>query len=212
MTPTQQVPATADDECLVLTRQLRRRGTVVLSVFALLWAFTGASGTGAATDVVPVTVEAAAVLITAAAIYLGHRKDAAPSPRLVRLPANWARGVGLVNGAEVAAIVAVIAATVGSGHPRVLPAAVALFVGLHFFPLARLYDQWQYRWTGALLSVVAAAGFVLTVAGVPGEILRIVVGPGCAPVLRATGYHLALTGRPAAAAPGCHRYGLPLGT
>lgn len=194
MTPTQQVPASADDECLELTRQLRRRGTVVLSVFALLWAFTGASGTGAATDVVPVTVEAAAVLVTAAAIRLGLRKDAAPSPRTVRLPANWARGVGLVNAAEVAAIVAVIAATVGSGRPRVLPAAVALVVGLHFFPLARLYDQRQYRWTGALLSAVAAVGFVLTAAGLPAEILRVVVGLGCALVLWATAYHLALKG------------------
>ena len=92
--PTEQVPATAGDECLVLTRQLRRRGTVVLSVFALLWAFTGASGMGAATYVVPLTLKAAAVLVTVAAI------------------------------------------------------------------LARLYDQRRYRWPGAPLSVVAAAGFV----------------------------------------------------
>ncbi|CAM5742130.1 hypothetical protein SAFG77S_02013 [Streptomyces afghaniensis] len=37
-----------------------------------------------------------------------------------------------------------------------VPAGVALVVGLHFFPLARLYDQWQYRWTAALLTAAAA--------------------------------------------------------
>ncbi|MER5836055.1 hypothetical protein ABT116_35855, partial [Streptomyces sp. NPDC002130] len=31
--------------------------------------------------------------------------------------------------------------------PEAVPAGIALVVGLHFFPLARLYDQWQYRWT-----------------------------------------------------------------
>lgn len=200
MTPTQPVPSAEDAEdaedaeCLVLTRRLRRRGTLVLAAFALLWAFTAASGTGSATDVVPVAVEAAAVLVTAVAIHLGRREGAAPSPRTVSLPANWARGVGLVNAAEVLAILAVIAATAGSGHSRYVPAAVALVVGLHFFPLARLYDQRQYRWTGALLSAVAVLGFVLTAAGLPGGTLRIVVGLGCALVLWATAYHLALRG------------------
>ncbi|MET9154008.1 DUF7010 family protein [Streptomyces griseoflavus] len=194
MTPTQPVPSAADAECVELTRRLRRRGTVVLSVFALLWAFAAASGTGSATDAVPLTVEVAAVLVTAAAIRFGHRGDAAPSPRTVNLPANWARGVGIVNAAEVAAIAAVIAAAAGSGHPRVIPAAVALVVGLHFFPLARLYDQRQYRWTGALLAAVAAVGLALTATGLPDEGLRVVVGLGCALVLWATAYHLALRG------------------
>lgn len=116
-------PSAPDAECLALTRQLRRRGTVVLSVFALAWAFAGASGTGTATDAVPVAVEAAALAITAAALYLGLRKDARPSPRTVDLPANWARGVGLVNGVELLAIVAVIAAANASGHPEYIPAA-----------------------------------------------------------------------------------------
>lgn len=80
-TPLPPVPSAVDAECVVPTRQLRCRGTVVLSVFALIWAFAGASGTGSATDAVPATVRVAAVVLTAAAIHLGHRKDAAPSPR-----------------------------------------------------------------------------------------------------------------------------------
>ncbi|MGV9843761.1 DUF7010 family protein [Streptomyces fungicidicus] len=194
MTPTQPVPASGDVECLTLTRQLRRRGTLVLSVFALLWAFAGASGTGAATDAVPLSIEVAAVLVTAAAVYLGHRAGAAPSPRSVSLPENWARGVGIVNGVEVAAIVAVIAAANGSGRPELVPVGIALVVGLHFFPLARLYDQWQYRWTAALLTAVAVVGLVLAGAGLTAGSVRIVVGLGCAAVLWAAAYHLALRG------------------
>ena len=138
---TPPTPSATDAECLALTRNLRRRGVAVLSVFGLMWAVAAASGTGSATDVAPLAIEVAALLITAAAIYLGYRKNAAPSPRTVDLPANWARGVGIVNTVELAAIFAVIAASNAAGRPEVIPAGIALVVGLHFFPLARLYDQ-----------------------------------------------------------------------
>ncbi|KOV20658.1 DUF7010 family protein [Streptomyces sp. XY152] len=187
-------PSAADAECLELTRKLRRRGTLVLSLFGLLWAFAGASGTGSATDVVPVSVEVAALVVTAAAIYLGHRKDAAPSPRTVSLPENWARGVGVVNGIEVLAIFAVIAGSNASGRPELIPVGIALVVGLHFFPLARLYDQWQYRWTAGLMTAVAVVGVVLVVAGLSDEGVRVVVGLACAVVLWASAYHLAVRG------------------
>ncbi|WP_053672863.1 DUF7010 family protein [Streptomyces sp. NRRL B-1140] len=190
-------PATPSDkgaECLALTRSLRRRGVLVLSVFALLWAVAAASGTGSATDAVPLCIEVAALLLTAAAIRLGYRKGAAPSPRTVNLPANWARGVGIVNTVELVAVFAVIAASNAADRPEAVPAGIALVVGLHFFPLARLYDQWQYRWTASLLTAVAVAGFVLVAAGLASETVRIVVGLGCALVLWASSYHLALRG------------------
>ncbi|WP_121721135.1 hypothetical protein [Streptomyces sp. E2N171] len=187
-------PPASDAECLALTRQLRRRGTVVLSVFALAWAFAGASGTGPATDVVPVAVEAAALVITAVVLYLGLRKDARPSPRTVDLPPNWARGVGMVNGAELLAVVAVIATANASGRPAYVPVGIALVVGLHFFPLARLYDQWQYRWTGALMTAVAVVGAVLALAGPSAGTVRAVVGLACAAVLWGSACHLAVRG------------------
>ncbi|MFI0507945.1 hypothetical protein ACH3WN_34740 [Streptomyces albogriseolus] len=187
-------PSVADAQCLALTRQLRRRGTVVLSVFALAWAFAGASGTGPATGVAPVSIEAAALAVTAVALYLGLRKDARPSPRTVDLPANWARGVGVVNGLELLAVVAVVAAAKVSGRPAFVPVGIALVVGLHFFPLARLYDQWQYRWTGTLMSAVAVAGAVLVLVGLSAETVRVVVGLACAAVLWVSACHLAVRG------------------
>ncbi len=166
----------------------------MLSVFGLVWAVAAATGTGTATDVAPLAIEVVALLLTAAALYLGYRKGAAPSPRMVNLPANWARNVGIVNAVELTAILTVIATSNAMGRPEVIPAGIALVVGLHFFPLARLYDQWQYRWTASLLTVVAVVGFLLVVAGFANETVRIVVGLGCAVVLWASSYHLALRG------------------
>ncbi|WP_406453246.1 hypothetical protein OG782_21180 [Streptomyces sp. NBC_00876] len=185
-------PSATDAECLALTRNLRRRGTLVLSVFAVVWAFAGASGL--ASSAAALTVEIIAVPLTAVAVLLAYRKGAAPSPRLVDLPRNWARTVGIVNGVEVVAIFAVIAASNASGHPELIPAAIALVVGLHFFPLSRSYDQWQYKGTAVLLSAVGIAGFALVAAGVSDEGVRAVVGLASAAVLWASAYHVAVKG------------------
>ncbi|MFG2428993.1 DUF7010 family protein [Streptomyces sp. NPDC048590] len=181
-----------DAECAALTRTLRRRGTVVLSVFALVWAFAGASGL--ASGGAALAVQAAAAVVTVTAIVLAYRKGTAPSPRMVDLPRGWARSVGIVNAVELVAVFAVIAASNASGRPGFIPPAIALVVGLHFFPLARLYDQWQYRWTAALLSAVAAVGLVLLAAGVSDEGVRAVVGLTSAVTLWASACHLAVKG------------------
>ncbi|MFG2588357.1 hypothetical protein [Streptomyces sp. NPDC048438] len=190
--PSPSTPSATDAECAALTRTLRRRGTAVLSVFASVWAFAGASGL--ASSGAALAVEIIAVPVTAAAFHLAYRKDAAPSPRLVSLPANWARSVGIVNVVELAAIFAVIAVCNATGHPAFIPPAIALVVGLHFVPLARLYDQWQYKGTAALLSGVAVLGFALIAAGLSDGSVRAVVGLGSAVTLWASAYHVAVRG------------------
>ncbi|MEW1691080.1 hypothetical protein ACIQOF_37640 [Streptomyces sp. NPDC091265] len=196
MTPTTpstpSTPSATDAECAALTRNLRRRGTLVLSVFAVIWAFAGASGL--ASSGAALAVEIIAVPLTAVAIVLAYRKGAAPSPRMASLPENWARAVGIVNVVEVAAVFAVIAASNAAGRPEFIPPAIALVVGLHFFPLARFYDQWQYRGTAVLLSVLAVVGFVLIAAGLSSESVRAVVGLGSAVTLWASAYHVAVRG------------------
>ncbi|MFB8119420.1 hypothetical protein ACFQ6U_10970 [Streptomyces sp. NPDC056465] len=190
--PTPATPTAPDAECAALTRTLRRRGTVVLSVFALVWALAGASGL--ASGGAALAVEIIAVPVTAVAVFLAYRKGAAPSPRMVDLPHNWARSVGIVNVVELAAIFAVIAASNASGRPSFIPPAIALVVGLHFIPLARLYDQWQYKGTAALLSAAAVVGFALIAAGLADGSVRAVVGLASAVTLWASAYHVAVKG------------------
>lgn len=190
--PTPSTAAVPDAECEALTRTLRRRGTVVLSVFAVVWAFAGASGL--ASPGAALTVEIAAVPLAAAAVLLAYRRGAAPSPRMVVLPRNWARSVGIVNVVELVAVFAVIAVANASGHPAFVPPAIALVVGLHFFPLARLYDQWQYRVTAVVLSAVAVTGLALIAAGLSDESVRAVVGLASAVTLWGSAYHVAVKG------------------
>ncbi|MEU6658485.1 hypothetical protein [Streptomyces sp. NPDC046821] len=183
---------TTDTECAALTQSLRRRGAIVLAVFALVWAFAGGSGISAMP--VSVTIGAIAVVLTVVAVVLAFRSNSRPASRMVNLPAKWTRGVGMVNMAEVVAIFAVIAASNASGHPELIPPGICLVVGLHFFPLARLYDQWQYKWTAIFLTVVAVAGLVISAAGTTMETVRAIVGLGAAAVLWASSFHVAVRG------------------
>ncbi|MFE7550321.1 hypothetical protein [Streptomyces gardneri] len=183
---------TTDAECVALTRGLRRRGAIVLAVFGLVWALAGGSGVAAAAVSVAVGVVAAAV--TVGAVVVAFRGTRGPVTRTVRLPEKWNRGVGLVNGAELVAIFAVIAASNASGHPELVPVGICLVVGLHFFPLARLFDQPQYRWTAILLTALAPVGLAVLAAGASAETIRAVVGLGAAAVLWGSSFHVALRG------------------
>lgn len=94
----------------------------------------------------------------------------------------------------MAAVFAVISASNASGRPEFVPPAITLVVGLRFFPLARFYDQWQYKGTAVLLGVVAVVGFALIAADRSSESVRAVVGLGSAVVLWASAYHVAVKG------------------
>jgi hypothetical protein len=172
------------------SRSLRRRGTLILALFALLWAVVGASGlpTGAAW-----AVGIAAVVLAAAAIALAFRGGGEGSPeRARRQPEGWYRHVGLVNVAQFVAIAVVVALAMALGAPQFVPPVVCLVVGLHFFPLARLFDQPQYTWAAAGLCVAAAAGLVLLAVGPGFAASRAVIGIAAAGTLLATALHLAV--------------------
>ncbi|WP_369146640.1 hypothetical protein [Streptomyces sp. R44] len=178
-----------DAACVDLTRTLRRRGAIVLAVFALVWALAGGSGTPVATP-----VDVVAMAVTTAVLERAFRGTTRPVTRTVRLPAKWNRGVGLVNAAELAAILAVIAASDASGHAELIPVGICLVVGLHFFPLARLFDQRQYKWTAILLTAVSLVGLAVLAAGASTETVRAVVGLGAAVVLWGSSIHVTLRG------------------
>ena len=177
-----------------LNRRGRQRGALILALFALLWAVAGASGmtsSGAAATVVRV----AAVVMTAVAVLLAVRSGSSSTAQRPRqLPAGWYRRVGLVNVAQAVASVLAVAILIAAGAPMLIPPVVCLIVGAHFFPLARLFDQPQYWWTGASLSIVAAAGFITLAAGAGAEVSRVVVGLGAAITLWGTSLHVARRG------------------
>lgn len=176
------------------SRILRRRGSLVLALFALLWAVNGAWGISSSRGVLLPGVAAVGV-VTAAVAGFGLR--AAPllaGERPRRLPSGWNRSIGLVNLGQVAAIVLSGALLGLAGVPELGPSLVCLVVGLHFVPLARLCDQPQYRWTAVFMTGVAVLGCVLLAADTSGGGTRAAVGLGAAAVLWGTSVHLGVRG------------------
>lgn len=182
---------TTNDVRSTHSRDLRRRGAVVLAVFALLWGAVAASGlpAGAAWTVRVVAVLTSAVLVATALRSGGSRPE-----RSRRQPEGWHRWVGIVNLGQFVVIALVVVASLAAGVPQLVPPVVCLVVGLHFFPLARLFDQPQYTWTAVGLCAAAAAGLAVLVVGPGQEVSRVVIGSVAALTLWGTSAWLSLRG------------------
>jgi hypothetical protein len=172
-----------------LSRKLRRRGALILAVAGLVWLSAGPSVSGAARA----ATAAGAIAVTLAAIAAGLRSGSLPPPTR-RLPVGWSRQVGLVNLGQVAAIAVAVVVLIVVHGTTFIPAVICLIFGLHFLPLARLFGQWQYRWTGALLCAAAIAGIAVYLGGSSGSMSRSVVGLGAAVILWVTSLHVAIRG------------------
>jgi hypothetical protein len=107
---------------------------------------------------------------------------------------GWSRQVGLVNLGQVAAIAVAVVVLIVVHGTTFIPAVICLIFGLHFLPLARLFGQWQYRWTGVLLCAAAIAGIAVYLGGSSGSMSRSVVGLGAAVILWVTSLHVAIRG------------------
>ncbi len=77
------------------------------------------------------------------------------------------RRFGLIFGLETVAILLAVAVLNGIHRPDYIPCAIAVIVGLHFFPLAPLFKAPIYNVTGFLGCVIGLAGVV-----VPDAVLR----------------------------------------
>lgn len=176
---------------------LRRRGAVVLTLFAVLWALVAASGLPSAAGW---TVRAGALAVTGG--ILASALSSRPlHERVRRQPPGWYRRVGLVNGIQFAVIIAVLLVCVVADAPELVAPLIALVVGLHFLPLAGLFDQPQYRWTAAGLVGAAVLALGILALGDDGdvgapaqELARVVVGGAAAATLWATAVRLAVRG------------------
>lgn len=167
---------------------LRRRGAVVLGLFAVLWGFVAASGLAE----MAWPARWASLAVTAAVLALALRPGMAADERPRAQPAGWHRRVGLVNGGQFAVIALVVVGALALDAPQVVAPAVALVVGAHFVPLAREFDQPEYRWTAAGLCAGGLAGLALLAVGAPFATVRVVVGAVAVLTLEGTALRLAL--------------------
>ena len=99
------------------------------------------------------------------------------------------RRFNLVFGLEGVVIALAVVLLGRSGMGTLVPAVVAIIVGVHFFPLAELFRVRAYHATGAALCVLGMVAFVL----VPQARLPF-VGLGCAATLFATAAYMLCLG------------------
>lgn len=169
-------------------------GALFMAVFGAIWAAAGAPAVGGATGTVLLLLfwtVAAALCVGAMRLRRAARGlpgDDSPQARARR--GRIIRRFNLVFGLQGVAIALAVFLLVRYDLGTLVPAVVALIVGVHFFPLAGLYGVRAYHATGAALCVVGLAAFPLAA-----QSRLPVVGLGCAAVLLATAAHVLYFGR-----------------
>lgn len=175
----------------------RATGAGVMAFFGLGWMACGV------TDM-PVTagrvVFAVGVAVSITFAVLGARlgRGAANAPTTDTEPtAARKKKVGvrfaLVVVAEWVAIFVIARVLVSTDHAEAIPAFVAAVVGIHFFPLARLFGVRAYHLTGAAMCTSAGAGAVLAPLTSTDALWTSVPGFGSAAALYATCVYLLRT-------------------
>ncbi|QHY96355.1 hypothetical protein SSPS47_14650 [Streptomyces sp. S4.7] len=171
----------------------RATGAGVMAFFGLGWTACGV------TDM-PVTagraVFASAALVSVTFAFLAARRSraAANAPTHGDPTADTRKKVGvrfaLVVLAEWVAIFAIARVLVATDHTEAVPAFVAVVVGVHFFPLARLFGVRAYHLTGAGMCVSALTAAVLAPLTSTAALWTALPGFGSAAALYATCVHL----------------------
>jgi len=85
----------------------------------------------------------------------------APPPTTAQADLQVGRRFGWITAIEGAAIFLVVVLLNATGRPDFILPVIALIVGLHFFPLARLFGASIYYVTGLLGCVIGVAGLLI---------------------------------------------------
>ena len=170
----------ATDDRSVEALRGRATGVLFLSGFGGLWFLLGLAASQRLSLPTACALAAGLVALVAGTVLLRRRSAALPPSTLDPEEQRRAgRTFGRVNAVQWAAIV-LIAVVLGRLHlDAYTPAAVTVVVGLHFFPLARLFRSPQHHVTGAALVLWGAVCLLL----VPRDVLQSTTAFGTGAVL-----------------------------
>ena len=141
----------------------RAAAVLVLAVFALNWSSWGLSAGLPRGVALPATVLAVVcfVVLLVAGVQ-AWRRASGPPPGTGRLRGRAVgRRFGVVVALELVGLCALALALGRLGLTHLVPAAFCLGVGLHFFPLARLFHVRLYDVSGGALCLLGLATVVL---------------------------------------------------
>ena len=138
-------------------------GMIMMAVFTTMWAGVAYSGMQAPYSYVLIIFPALALYFAINAVKLF--KSAKYHPALTD-EADIARGkkqgkwFGIIFGAEGLGIFIAINLVVNLGYPDLTVSAVALVVGLHFYPLAKVFRRTIDYYLATWSTLIAILGFV----------------------------------------------------
>ncbi|MFD4490889.1 DUF7010 family protein [Lysinibacillus fusiformis] len=178
-------------------------GVFFMAFFGTLWAYTGIMGLHGWGVLLLVTAVAIGI-----ALFIGGFSLIRASRELtnqvsktdLRQGKRTSFWFNIIFAAEGLAIAITIAVCNATRHPELIPVVIALIVGVHFFPLAPLFQVRLYYFTGTLLCLLA----IMTWLCVPTKVtlgehqintFMSVVGFGSALILWGTGLAIWLMGR-----------------
>jgi len=137
-------------------------GLVLMAVFTTAWsANTLGTWPGAVGTALTAAGVAASACFVATAVRLARARRWT-STEMTANDEHWRRGsgraFGLVFTLEGVVIVAAANALGALGRPDLVLPTIALVVGLHFYPMARIFRRRIDTWLATALSAVGAAG------------------------------------------------------
>lgn len=170
-------------------------GVFFVSAFGFVWASMGGSSAFPESSYFILAASAVVSLaLVSTALYLWRASRSLPELPKDAMPAGTWRRFRIVGIAEGIAIFAAIFILGRVRQPEWIPAAIALIVGIHFFPLASIFRVRIYHATGFLLCAVFALTVSLAFASGVEAVWFAVPGLGSALVLWITGAFLAASG------------------
>ncbi|MFB7287915.1 hypothetical protein [Actinacidiphila glaucinigra] len=148
-----------------------KSGVGFLALFGLGWWLLATS----AFDGTARLIEVVAGCTVALGLMLAARRFLPPSAG-GPFPADRRRRFNQINGFQWLLIVAIAVVCARVGMPVLVPPLVAIVVGLHFLPLAAVFEQPRLRVPAALLIAAGISGMAVWLTDSPDGTVRLVVG------------------------------------
>jgi hypothetical protein len=144
-------------------------GIFFLTFFGAAWALWGSSFLQGAAHIGAYLIIGLVTLtflgIGVAIIRYARSRPAAETPEDIATGKRTGRWFGIIFGAEAVLIALAFILLSRFGAGRFIAAVIALIVGIHFLPLARLFNVRPYYLVGALLCLLALIAIVALLLG-----------------------------------------------
>lgn len=179
-------------------------GVIFMALFGTLWAYTGVMGLqgwGTVFLLILAVAIGGFLFIGAGSLIRASRKLTNQGMKSdARFSKQLKVKFNLIFAAEGIAIFIAVAICNAIGHSELIPILIAIIVGIHFFPLAPLFQVKLYYITGALLCLLAVCTWLFAPINVTvGEnqinAYMSIVGIGSAIILWGTGLAVWIMGK-----------------